>query len=149
MPDVKGLADALDPGRFILIVKLHPLYRTEDELPQADNIIYDEEFTSYEWLALADAIISDYSSLVVEASLADKPMYLYTYDIDAYSETTGLNMDFSEESIAPYVFRDPAELAAALDRPYDMEALRSFRDKYIDIDTDNCTSQLADMIINL
>lgn len=149
MPDVKGLADALDPERFTLVVKLHPLYRTEAELPQADNIIYDEEFTSYEWLALADVIISDYSSLVVEASLADKPMYLYTYDIDTYSETTGLNMDFSKEAIAPYVFTDPAKLAAALDQPYDIEALLSFRNKYIDISTDNCTSQLADIILNI
>ena len=146
MPDVKGLAEALDPEKYELIVRLHPLYQTEAELPQGDNIIYEEKIPTFDLLAAADIIISDYSSLVVEATLADKPMYLYTYDIDSYKETTGLNMDFAEEAIADYVFKDAAELAEALDKPYDIEALRAFRAKYIEVDTDNCTGQLADFI---
>jgi len=168
MPDVKGLAEALDPERYQLIVKLHPLYRGETEMPQADNIIYEEGIPTYDLLAAADVVISDYSSLVVEASLADKPMYLYTYDIDDYSRTTGLNMDFASETIAKYVYKDAAELAAAMDRelntesevekdggseakgePYDLDALRAFRDKYIDVDRENCTGQLADFIEGL
>ena len=162
MPDVKGLVDALDPDRYELIVKLHPLYREAGELPQADNIIYAEDINgvslnSFDLLGIADVVISDYSSLVVEATLADRPMYLYTYDIDAYSETTGLNMDFKTEPIGKYVFRDARDLAAAMDRqladssaePYDMTALREFRDKYIDVDTENCTGQLADFIESL
>lgn len=170
MPDVKGLADALDPDRYFLIVRLHPLYREEAELPQGDNIVYMDDMDTFDLLGLADVIISDYSSLVVEATLADKPLYLYTYDIDSYRETTGLNMDFEAEAIGKYVFRDAEELAAAIDRasdyedaavskhmkdrdsagePYDMEALRRFRDKYIEVDTDNCTGQLADFIESL
>ena len=157
MPDIKGLAAALDPDRYVLVVSLHPLYREETDLPQADNIIYEDDMSSFDLLGIADVIISDYSSMVVEATLADKPMYLYTYDIDAYSETTGLNMDFDAEAIGRYVYKDAAQLAAAMDReladdatdPYDMEALRAFRDKYIDVDTENCTGQLADFIESL
>ena len=170
MPDVKGLAEALDPDRYFLIVRLHPLYREDTDLPQGDNIVYMDDMETFDLLGLADVIISDYSSLVVEATLADKPMYLYTYDIDTYRETTGLNMDFGAEAIGKYVFKDAKELAAALDRasdfedaagskhmkgkdaagePYDMDALREFRDKYIEVDTDNCTGQLADFIESL
>ena len=163
MPDIKGLAEALDPDRFELIVRLHPLYKTDEELPQGDNIHYEDSIPTYDLLAAADAVISDYSSLVVEASLADKPMYLYTYDIDSYRETTGLNMDLESEAIGKYVFRDAEALADAMNRqldskakhskepeePYDMEALRTFRDKYIDINTENCTGQLADFIESL
>ena len=149
MPDIKGLAAALDPEKYVMIVSLHPLYRSEEELPQADNIIYEEEMSSFDLLGVADIIISDYSSMVVEATLADKPLYLYTYDIDQYSETTGLNMDFDSEAIGKYVFRDAAELAKSMAEPYDMEALRSFRDKYIEVNTENCTGQLADFIQSL
>ena len=149
MPDIKGLAAALDPEKYVLIVSLHPLYRSEEELPQADNIIYEEERSSFDMLGVADIIISDYSSMVVEATLADKPLYLYTYDIDQYSETTGLNMDFDSEAIGKYVFRDAAELAKSMAEPYDMAALRAFRDKYIEVDTENCTGQLADFIQSL
>ena len=149
MPDIKGLASALDPEKYVLIVSLHPLYRSEEELPQADNIIYEENISSFDLLGVADIIISDYSSMVVESTLADKPLFLYTYDIDQYRETTGLNMDFDAEAIGKYVFRDAESLAKALGEPYDMEALRAFRDKYIEVDTENCTGQLADFIQSL
>lgn len=148
-PDVKGLAEALDPDKYELIVRLHPLYREQEELPQADNIIYEDNIPTFDLLAAADIIISDYSSLVVEGSLADKPMYLYTYDIEQYDETTGVNMDFAEETIGRYTFKDAKALAEAMEEEYDMEALRAFRSKYIDVDTDNCTGQLVDFIISL
>jgi CDP-ribitol ribitolphosphotransferase len=149
MPDVKGLADALDPEKYELIVRLHPLYREQADLPQADHIIYEDNIPTFDLLAAADIIISDYSSLVVEGSLADKPMYLYTYDIDKYDEPTGINMDFAAETIGKYTFRDAKELAAAMEEEYDMEALQAFRSKYIDVDTNNCTKQLADFIESL
>ena len=86
---------------------------------------------------------------MVESTLADRPLYLYTYDIDEYRETTGLNMDFDNEAIADYAFRDAAALGSALKAPYDMEKLHAFRDKYIDIETEKCTSDLADFIESL
>lgn len=180
MPDIQGLADALDPKKYVLIVRPHPLYREETELPQADHILYEEGIATYDLLGVADVIISDYSSLVVEGTLADKPMYIYAYDIDKYRETTGLNMDFASEPIGKYTFTDAKELAAAMDRqlwvpdaeddayvskhaahedaekhaaagaePYDMAALRAFRDKYIDVNTENCTGQFCDFIESL
>lgn len=155
--DVKSLTDKLDTDKYDIVVKLHPLYRGEpseqtENGPGSDrgSIIYDEKFSSYDWLAAADMIISDYSSLVVEATLADKPLYIYAYDIDEYGRTTGLNIDFESEPIAPYVFRDADSLAEAIGSgDYDMEALRAFRDRYIDIDTDNCTAALADFIMSI
>lgn len=142
--DVKSLSDSIDRYRYELVVKLHPLYR--GDVDQVENVIYDESFSSYDWLSVADVIISDYSSYVIESTLADKPLYIYAYDIEDYAQNTGLNINFDAEPIAPYVFRDAGSLAAALDKEYDMEALRAFRDRYIDIDTENCTAALADFI---
>ena len=144
--DVRGLAEALDPERYNLIVKLHPIDRATGEKVEADNIIYDTEFRSYDILPAADIVISDYSSLVVEATLADKPLYIYAYDIDSYRRTTGLNLDFAQEPIAEYVYTDARGLAEGLEKPYDISRLRAFRDRYIDIDTENCTRDLADFI---
>ena len=146
LPDVKSLAEALDPDKYELIVRLHPLYKAEGELPQAEHVRYEENIPTYDLLACADVVISDYSSLVVEATIADKPLYLYTYDIDSYSRTTGLNMDFSTEAISDYVFTDAAELAAAMEKPYDLEALKAFRNKYIEVEPGHCTEQFADFI---
>ena len=152
--DVRGLIDAFDPEKYDVVVKLHPLYRagTDENSPEGGrtNVIYDDRFSSYDWLSVADMIISDYSSLVVEATLAGKPLFIYAYDLDEYEASTGLNMDFCSEPIAPYVFRDARELAECVDKDaYDFDALHAFRDRYIDIDTGNCTSALADFIESL
>lgn len=131
-PDVAGLADVLDPARYNIIVKLHPLYGGGGRVFR-DNIIYDDEFSTYELLAAADAVVSDYSSLVIEATLADKPLYLYIYDAEEYEQTTGLNMDFTQEAIGRYAFCEASELAGELETPYDFAALREFGMKYIEI----------------
>ena len=143
--------DALGTDRYNIVVKLHPLYRGDFATAgDGANVIYDDDFTSFDWLAAADMIISDYSSLVIEATLADKPLFIYAYDLDEYEENTGLNIDFDSEPISPFVFRDAGKLANAIasaaDGDYDMDALRAFRDRYIDIDTSNCTAALADYI---
>ena len=159
--DPQPLIDALDPQKYNIVVKLHPLYRGRvNRLPgEFDTVIFDEGFSSNDWLAAADMIISDYSSFVIESSLADKPLFIYAYDLDEYEGATGLNIDFYSEPIAPYVFRDAKELAKAVDAGgYDMDALHAFRDRYIDIDTgsgadgmdeNHCTAALADFIMTV
>ena len=167
--DVQSLVDALGADRYNIVVKLHPLYRGEFAAAgDGENVIYDDDFTSFDWLAAADMIISDYSSLVIEATLADKPLFIYAYDLDEYEDNTGLNIDFDSEPIAPYVFRDAGKLAEAItaaadgksaaEGGYDMDALRAFRDRYIDIPTEPdggkangnyCTAAFADFIESL
>ena len=155
--DVKSLTDALDNEKYNIVVKRHPLYRGDTAAQSGDvtgtdgHVIYDDEFSSFDWLAVADVIISDYSSLVIEATLADKPLFIYAYDLEDYEENTGLNIDFDSEPVAPYVFRDTAMLAEAIDNVsgYDMGLLRAFRERYIDIETDDCTGALADFILSV
>ena len=136
--DVQSLINAFDPEKYDLIIKLHPIYR--GELSESDvasgNVIFDD--------------------FVVEATIADKPLFIYAYDLEEYKVSTGLNVDFDSEPIAPYVFRDEEALAAEIGKvDYDMNALRAFRDRYIDIDTGDgtsenyCTAALADFILSL
>ena len=44
-----------------------------------------------ELMIMADIIISDYSSLPIEASLLDKPTLFYVYDEEKYDKIRGLN----------------------------------------------------------
>ena len=155
--DVQRLIDALGPNKYNIVIKLHPLYRGNIERTEGefDTVIFDEAFSSFDWLAAADVIISDYSSFVIESTLADKPLYIYAYDLEDYEVNTGLNIDFAGEPISTYVFKDADALAKAVDKAYasdggyDPDILQAFRDRYIDIPTDNCTATLADFIISL
>lgn len=150
VPDVRGLAECIDFEKYNLLVKLHPLDRGRVEHVGIPGVIYEPYYDTYDLLKAADYVISDYSSFVVEASLTNKPLYLYTYDVEDYSRTTGLNMDFKKESIGKYAFSNAEELMKNLtEEPYDYEALEVFRKKYIDIDVNDCTKKLADYIESL
>lgn len=147
--DVEGLAKAIDFSKYNLMVKLHPLDRLSTKQSPVNGLVFDEQFNTYDLLKMADIVISDYSSFVVEASLTSKPLYLYTYDREEYKQSTGLNVNFSDEAIGKYEFDNAEDIVSSWKDDYDFFALRCFREKYIDIDTNNCTKQLADYIEDL
>lgn len=128
---LRELIDAVPADRYALAVRLHPLDRTEHV---GEGVIYDRRFSTYDWMKASDLIITDYSSLAVEASLLGKPLYFYEYDLAAYSEDPGLNVDMRREALARYVFTDPGELPGLLEEEYDFRALEAFRDKYVEVD---------------
>ena len=138
--EVSSLREALEGSNFRLIIKLHPLYDEEG--------VSDRKYSTYEWLRACDRVITDYSALGVEASLTDKPVYFYVYDIDEYRKQTGLNVDPLIE-MPGASSKDAGQLAQMMAQPYDYDALRAFRNKYVSVDTENCTKQLGDYIYGL
>ena len=138
--DVSSLINALQGSSYKLIVKLHPLYDEEN--------ISNKTYSTYEWLRVCDRVITDYSALGVEASVTGKPVYFYVYDIDSYKEQTGLNVDPLIE-MPGASSKDAGELAVMMRQPYDYTALKEFRNKYISVETENCTQKLGDFIYGL
>lgn len=141
--NLQGLIDEIDFEKYELVAKVHPL----DKLPPHDDrVIYAERYTTTAWMQLADFIITDYSSLLVEAAILNKPLYLYVYDLEEYSGDPGLNLDYTEPSIAPIVFRDAPGLAVEMGCPYDFAVLEYIRDQFIQIDVKNCRNALVNLI---
>ena len=70
------------------------------------------------------------------------------YDIDTYREETGLNVDPLLE-LPSCSARSGAELAELMEKDYDFEALKRFKDKYIEVPVDHCAERLADFIGNI
>lgn len=136
----RELQEAIDSSRYRLIIKLHPLYDEEG--------ISDKTHSTYEWLQVCDRIITDYSAIGVEASLVGKPLYYYVYDIDEYDEKVGLNIN-PEKELPGATARQATRLAEMIEEDYDYEALKKFRNKFVSVDTNNCTKQLGDFLHGL
>src|SRR5699024_1431755 len=66
---------------YTLISKLHP------SLPQDKQ----NHINLQSLMIMADVIITDYSSLAIEASLLNKPTLFYVYDEANYEKVRGLN----------------------------------------------------------
>ena len=143
---VRCLFEAVDTDRYNLIVRLHPL-SIADDFPE--GVIIADQFTTYDWMKRCDYIISDYSSLVVETAIMEKPLFIYAYDFERYEESTGFNIKLFDEEIGKYVFRDESLLMSTIGNDYDFFSLKCFKDKYIEIDEDSAISDLTDFIYSI
>ena len=146
---INDVIQRIDTKKYNLIVKLHPLDKKNYTYLQKDGVIYDDNFKSYDWLKMCDKVITDYSSLAMEASLLEKPLYFYIYDVKIYDEDPGLNFNFKKEEIGKYATNSAKKLLKMIDREYDYNILEIFKNRYININYDNCTSKLTKFIMEL
>ncbi|MFT4412581.1 CDP-glycerol glycerophosphotransferase family protein [Fredinandcohnia humi] len=76
-------------GDWTLLIKLHPhLIEKSSELQKGDSKVID--VTLYddiqELLAISDVLISDYSSLIFDYSITNRPCFLYIPDVNKYTK---------------------------------------------------------------
>ena len=141
------LIEKIDTKKFNLIVKLHPLDIEAYQYKKKDGIIYENGFETYDLLKITDKVITDYSSLAMEAALLNIPVYFYTYDIEEYKKAPGLNFSFEEEEIGKYQAIDVEDLLDKIKEDYDFNILQRFKEKYISVEKENCSERLVRFIV--
>ncbi|UTI86238.1 CDP-glycerol glycerophosphotransferase family protein [Mammaliicoccus sciuri] len=79
----------------VLYVKLHPFEKTI--IPDSYEKVkpFPSNIETYEFLAVTDCLITDYSSVMYDYVNLGKPVILYTYDYKDYKENRGLYDDLS------------------------------------------------------
>lgn len=113
--DVERFADTFG-DRYVLLVRSH--YLNHVVLPpsvrgRVIDVTAHHDMTPL--LALADGLITDYSSVMFDYSLLDRPMFFFAYDYDEYvHEGRGTYFDLLERAPGPVV-RTEDELYAVLD----------------------------------
>ena len=147
--ELDELVEKIDTSKYNLVIKLHPLDLKEYNYKEKEGVIYEQKCKTYDLLKIADKIITDYSSLSIESSLLDKPIYFYTYDLEKYEKETGINFDFENEPMGKYKANNVTELVKTMEQEYDYNILRDFKEKYISVDTNNCTKQIVEFIVRL
>ena len=135
----------LDKEKYKLIIRLHPL--EIDCTPEEYKI--NSKYTTYDLIKIADYIITDYSILSIEASILNKPIFLYLYDFDEYKKNRGVNIKLEEELKTFTTFKFCDIMRKIEKNDFNMEEIKKYRNKYIEIDTENATLKLSEMIINL
>lgn len=145
--NIEELVKCIDLNKYNFIVKLH---NGQEYLYTAD-IEYNEdtEFTGMDLLHIADYIITDYSAIVYEASLVEKPIYFYTYDYDKYMDDRGWYIDYKKEMPGPILsnFKDIIKMIE--DKQYNKEKINEFKNKYIDDLSENLTNKLTKFVLEL
>lgn len=126
---LRELCEAVDYNKYNLIIKAHPLSDLHGF--NAAGAIVDTRFSSTDMLYAADIVISDYSCIIYEAAILDKPLYFYIYDYEDYMSSREVYMDYMSEVPGP-VERSAKALMADIDAAdYNMDRLHAFLNKYV------------------
>lgn len=138
------LINNFDYDNYNLIIKYHPL--TKNKITE-ERVYQCPEFTSFELLTIADYIITDYSSIMAEASLFDKPLLFYVYDLFEYQERNGLNINLYKE-MPGCVFTSALDLLAKIKaNDFNHDDITKFRNKYVNNVSGNTSLLLKDYIL--
>lgn len=135
----------IDKNKYKLIIKLHPL--EDANIP--DEYLVDSSYTSFDLIKIADYIITDYSILSIEASILEKPVFLYLYDLEEYDKNRGLNVDLCSE-LKTFTTKTFSDIMNKIENnDFDIGEIVKYKEKYIEINTENTTEKLCDFILKL
>lgn len=105
-------------------------------------------------LLVADVLISDYSSVIFDYAHTDKPILLFTYDLEHYRDTLrGFTFDFEKKAPGP-LLRDSASLieavrnADAVGAQY-ARARAEFRAEFCDLDDGGAAERIVDRMLGM
>lgn len=147
--DVERFADRFG-DRYTLLVRSHYLNRVTLPPSVAGRVIdVTDEADITPLLLLADALITDYSSVMFDYALLRRPLVFYAYDWEDYSrDMRGTYFDLFEEAPGP-VARTEEELLAAVAGLPAMAAqyearLKEFVDKYGEYDRGDAAARIVD-----
>ena len=79
---------------YVILYRAHPIAMYN---AQNNKEWFITGYESIEPLMIAsDVLVSDYSGLIPDYSIMEKPIYLWTYDYEKYTEARGLYFDIRE-----------------------------------------------------
>jgi CDP-ribitol ribitolphosphotransferase len=120
------------PPEYVLGLRLHPFVAAafSEEISE-DRIInlshYPDVNTLYE---VSDALITDYSSVIFDYCILNKPIYFYAYDFEAFlKEGRGTYVNLKEDMPGVVIFSSEELFLEILKADYDYEKLRQFREE--------------------
>lgn len=80
---------------IVVYVKLHNYVKQTLDLNKLNKIKeIPHEYETYEFLNIADCLITDYSSVLFDFMNTQKKIILYAYDLDKYIDERGMYLDF-------------------------------------------------------
>lgn len=73
---------------YVLLIKLHPIIRNKIEIPKGcEDFVRDaSSFNMNDLLVMTDVLITDYSSVVFDYALLERPMIFFAYDLDEFKQ---------------------------------------------------------------
>lgn len=148
--DLEALRAALG-NEWVLLCKHHPHVKRRSAIPQScRDFAFDvtDSMTIEDLLCTADVCISDYSSLVFEYALFERPMLFLAYDLDDYFDYRGFYYDYNDLAPGPIVKDTDGviDFLQHLDERFDRARVQAFRQKFMSACDGHATERILQYV---
>ncbi len=134
---------------YVLVLKYHPFTKGEDTFSDELKALWgDKVFLCPKEIGIdtamcaADILVSDYSSLVFEYSLLDRPMIFFAYDLEEYDNSRSYYYNYKDFVPGPIASTDDEVIDYILNGT-DMSKVKQFREKFMSACDGNSTQRIA------
>ncbi len=124
--------------RYVLLINHHPFVREKDrpKIPEdCKTFAFDvtDRLSIEELLTAADVCITDYSSLVFEYSLFERPILFFTYDMQEYLDERGFYYPIREMMPGPVcsTTQELTEVLRTQDAEFNLLRVREFKYRFM------------------
>lgn len=136
---------------YVLLIHLHPYMRAGIDLKEKDkDFVYHihGDYNIQELLALADILVTDYSTVFFDYSMLNRPIAFFATDLEEY--TCERDFYYPYQSIIPGpLFTDTEPLIKWIkEGQFDMEKLEEFRNRFFNYIDGNASKRIVHHLID-
>ena len=139
---------------YVLMLRIHPFAVKGLKEDMLDEFVINvSNYPSVEELYLAsDIVITDYSSVMFDYAILNRPMLFFTYDLEDYRDTLrGFNFDFVAEAPGPLLKTSDEVIQSIVNidkvaQEHD-EALQKFRKKFCEYEKGTASEQIFQRVM--
>ena len=146
--DLKEMKKHLS-DEYILVLKMHPSVKKYLTIPEElkDFVLDFSRNDISNVLLITDVLISDYSSIIFEFSLLEKPMIFYAYDLEKYLEDRNFYYNYNEFVPGPITKSTIEVIECIKDEKFDLEKVKQFRNRFFNELDGNASKRIVERLI--
>lgn len=134
----------------VFLFRMHHFIHEKPPIPAefADRIFDVGDYPdTNDLLHSVDVLITDYSSVIYEYSLLDRPMVFFAYDQEIYSATRGFHRDYSLTAPGKIVADSEGLVRALTENDFDTWKIAGFRKENFDHVDTHSSDRVIDWLI--
>ena len=138
---------------YVLALRLHPKIRNfydNDNSSQGKYINVSDWESEQELMLISDMLITDYSSIMIEYGVLNKPIMFFTYDLDNYLACErGFYYDFKTTVPGPIVYTSDELINTIKNNEFDMNKISEFVKTQFDEIDGQSSKRVVDFLLNI
>lgn len=149
MLNYRKIGEYLKASNSIMIIKMHPFVRSDLKIPEEYKDVFVDAGGYREVndiLFITDVLITDYSSVIYEMSLLNKPMLFYAFDLRSYVADRGFYEPY-ETMVPGKIVKNIQEMIKALEEDdFEQEKLEDFVERNFTYRDGKSTDRVLELV---